>query len=126
MVVESDIEVMQNSRMMIGDEERWVEYDDQAWVAAANNIADELARTNDIMEKGIEAAEGTREAIERMTRSVEEFMEAQRDFQGRLLEGLNHAFRTDTSDKTPERESDLDLGIDIPGQAASSSGSIEV
>jgi hypothetical protein len=124
--VDSNIEAMPSSRMIIGDEERWVEYDDGAWVAAANSIAAELARTNEIMEKGIEAAEGTREAIDRMTRSVEEFVETQRDFQGRLLEGLKNGFRADTSDKTPERESDLDLGVDIPGEAASSSGSIEV
>jgi len=36
-----------------------MEYDDQAWVAAANNIVVELTRTNALLEKSIEAAEGS-------------------------------------------------------------------
>jgi hypothetical protein len=44
----------------------YMEYDDQAWVAAANNIVAELTRTNALLEKSIEAAEGSRAATERM------------------------------------------------------------
>jgi len=52
-----------------------MEYDDQAWVAAANNIVAELAWTNLLLEKSIEAAEGSRAATERMCFGLELFPE---------------------------------------------------
>jgi hypothetical protein len=52
-----------------------MEYDDQAWVAAANNIVAELAWTNLLLEKSIEAAEGSRAAMEWMCFGLELFPE---------------------------------------------------
>jgi hypothetical protein len=52
-----------------------MEYDDQAWVAAANNIVAELARTNALLEKSIEVAEGSRVAMERMCSGLELFLQ---------------------------------------------------
>lgn len=125
-MVEPDLVVTPNNRNIIGEEERFIEYDDHAWVAAANGIAAELARTNDIMEKSIGATEGTRDAIVRMTRSVEGFMEAQMEFQRRLIEGLNEGLGIDASVDTPDRQSDAEGDVDGTGEAALSSGSIEV
>jgi hypothetical protein len=53
----------------------YMEYDDQAWVAAANNIVAELAWTNLLLEKSIEAAEGSRAATEWMCFGLELFPE---------------------------------------------------
>jgi hypothetical protein len=65
-----------------------MEYDDQAWVAAANNIVVELARTNSLLEKSIEVAEGSRAAMERMCSGLELFLQQQREFQALLFKEL--------------------------------------
>jgi hypothetical protein len=65
-----------------------MEYDDQAWVAAANNIVVELARTNTLLEKSIEAAEGSRAATEWMCSGLELFLQKQREFQALLFKEL--------------------------------------
>jgi len=65
-----------------------MEYDDQAWVAAANNIVAELARTNALLEKSIEAAEGSRAAMEQMCSGLELFLQQQREFQALLFKEL--------------------------------------
>jgi hypothetical protein len=65
-----------------------MEYDDQAWVAAANNIVAELTRTNALLEKSIEAAEGSRAATERMCSGLELFLQQQREFQALLFKEL--------------------------------------
>jgi hypothetical protein len=65
-----------------------MEYDDQAWVAAASNIVAELARTNSLLEKSIEAAEGSRAATERMCSGLELFLQQQREFQALLFKEL--------------------------------------
>jgi hypothetical protein len=62
-----------------------MEYDDQAWVAAANNIVVELTRTNALLEKSIEVAEGSRAATERMCSGLELFLQQQREFQALLF-----------------------------------------
>jgi hypothetical protein len=62
-----------------------MEYDDQAWVAAANNIVVELARTNSLLEKCIEAAEGSRAALEWMCSGLELFLQQLREFQALLF-----------------------------------------
>ncbi|KIK35457.1 hypothetical protein CY34DRAFT_109891 [Suillus luteus UH-Slu-Lm8-n1] len=43
MTVESDIAVTLNNHNIIGEEEQFIEYNDQVWVAASNDIAAELA-----------------------------------------------------------------------------------
>jgi hypothetical protein len=65
-----------------------MEYDDQAWVAAANNIVAELARTNCLLEKSIEVAEGSRAAMEQMCSGLELFLQQQREFQALLFKEL--------------------------------------
>jgi hypothetical protein len=65
-----------------------MEYDDQAWVAAANNIVVELARTNSHLEKSIEAAKGSRAATEWMCSGLELFLQQQREFQALLFKEL--------------------------------------
>jgi hypothetical protein len=65
-----------------------MEYDDQAWVAAANNIVAELARTNSLLEKSIEAAKGSRAAMEQMCSGLELFLQQQREFQALLFKEL--------------------------------------
>jgi hypothetical protein len=65
-----------------------MEYDDQAWVAAANNIVAELARTNPPLEKSIEEAEGSRAASEWMCSGLELFLQQQREFQALLFKEL--------------------------------------
>jgi len=65
-----------------------MEYDDQAWVAAANNIVAELTRTNALLEKSIEAAEGSRAATEQMCSRLELFLQQQREFQALLFKEL--------------------------------------
>jgi hypothetical protein len=62
-----------------------VEYDDQAWVAAANSIVAELARTNSLLERSIQAAEGSRAAADRMCSGLEVFLKQQREFQALLF-----------------------------------------
>jgi hypothetical protein len=65
-----------------------MEYDHQTWVAAANNIVAELARTNSLLEKSIEAAEGSRAVSERMCSRLELFLQQQREFQALLFKEL--------------------------------------
>jgi hypothetical protein len=65
-----------------------MEYDDQAWVAAANNIVAELAQTNSFLEKSIEAAEGSRAATEWMCSRLELFLQQQRELQALLFKEL--------------------------------------
>jgi chromosome condensin MukBEF complex kleisin-like MukF subunit len=75
-----------------------VEYDDQAWVAAANNIVAELARTNLLLERSILAAEGSRAAADRMCTGMETFLQQQREFQALLFGELRMGLRM-TSDE---------------------------
>jgi hypothetical protein len=65
-----------------------MEYDDQAWVATANNIVAELAWTNSLLEKSIEVAEGSRAASEWMCSGLELFLQQQREFQALLFKEL--------------------------------------
>jgi hypothetical protein len=71
-----------------------VEYDDQAWVAAANGIVEELARTNALLERSIQAAEGSRAAADRMCSGLETFLQQQREFQALLFGELRIRLRT--------------------------------
>ncbi|KAG2355689.1 hypothetical protein BDR07DRAFT_1492927 [Suillus spraguei] len=98
--LESKVEVVSSPRTIIG-EETCAEYDDQAWVAAANNIVAELSRTNAILERGIQAAEGSQIAMDRVSAGFERFLQEQREFQTLFLEGLRNVFR-------PEVEKTLD------------------
>ncbi|KAG2755650.1 hypothetical protein P692DRAFT_20717101, partial [Suillus brevipes Sb2] len=58
-----------------------MEYDNQAWVAAASNIVAELAQTNSLLERSILAAEGSRAAADLMCSGLELFLQQQREFQ---------------------------------------------
>lgn len=70
-----------------------MEYDDQAWVAAANSIVAELARTNSLLERNILAAEGSREAVDRMCSGLDLFLQQQREFQALLFGELRMGSR---------------------------------
>jgi hypothetical protein len=71
-----------------------MEYDDQAWVAAANSIVEELSRTNALLERSIQAAEGSRAAADRMCSGLETFLQQQREFQALLFGELRMGLRT--------------------------------
>jgi hypothetical protein len=79
-----------------------MEYDDLAWVAAANNIVVELARTNSLLERSILAAEGSRVAADRMRSGLEDFLKHQREFQalflGEIRMGLHFNGRMDSEE----------------------------
>jgi hypothetical protein len=60
-------------------------------VAAANNIVAELAWTNLLLEKSIEAAEGSGAALEQMCSGLELFLQQQREFQALLFKELRLA-----------------------------------
>jgi hypothetical protein len=65
-----------------------MEYNDQAWVTAANNIVVELAQTNSLLEKNIQAVEGSRAALKQMCSGLELFLQQQREFQALLFKEL--------------------------------------
>jgi len=85
-------------------------YDDQAWVAAANNIVAELARTNSLLEKSIEVAEGSRAAMERMCSGLELFLQQQREFQALLFKELrlDPQIASDKAQMGPDEEEEGD------------------
>lgn len=91
-----------------------MEYDDQAWVAAANNIVAELARTNTLLERSIQAAEGSRAAADRMSSGIELFLQQQREFQAMLFGHIRRGFRTspdpEEEDEVMEKASGSDAG----------------
>jgi hypothetical protein len=95
-------------------EEMETEYDDQAWVAAANSIVAELARTNTLLERSIQAAEGSRAAADRMSSGIELFLQQQREFQAMLFGHIRKGFRTspgpEEEDEVMERASGSDAG----------------
>jgi hypothetical protein len=88
----------------------YMEYDDQAWVATANNIVAELARTNSLLEKSIEAAEGGRAASEWMCSGLELFLQQQRDFQALLFKEvrLDPQMASDKARMGPDEEEEED------------------
>ncbi|KAG2128788.1 hypothetical protein BD769DRAFT_1667388 [Suillus cothurnatus] len=65
-----------------------VEYDDQAWVAAANSIVAELAWTNGLLERSIQVAKGSRAAADQMSNSMLGFLNQQRELHNSLLEAI--------------------------------------
>jgi hypothetical protein len=65
-----------------------VEYDDQAWVAAANSIVAELAWTNGLLERSTQAAKGSRAAADQMSNSMLRFLDQQRELHNSLLEAI--------------------------------------
>ncbi|KAG1802342.1 hypothetical protein EV424DRAFT_1545274 [Suillus variegatus] len=91
-----------------------MEYDDQAWVAAANNIVVELAQTNTLLERSIQAAEGSRAAADRMSSGIELFLQQQREFQAMLFGHIRRGFRTspdlEEEDEVMEKASGSDAG----------------
>jgi hypothetical protein len=90
---------------IISEEPGFQEYDDQAWVAAINDMVAEMARTN------VQAAEGSTAAIGR-------FIEEQRVFQAFFLAELRRIFpvaaevekELDTEEETEEGEEDKSGG----------------
>lgn len=107
---------------VIGAEERMVEYDDQAWVAAANSIVAELARTNGLLQQSIGAAEGSRAAIERMSTNMEAFLQQQREFQAILLEGIRNGIRVTDTEAVQTEDSDREAS----GSGSGSGGDMEM
>ncbi|KAG1862920.1 hypothetical protein C8R48DRAFT_773657 [Suillus tomentosus] len=101
--IDNDMEILSSPQTVIGEEQNWTEYDDQAWVVVANNIVAELARTNGLLERGIGAAEGSRAAMDWVSETMLRFMEEQREFQNLFLEGVRTRFRMNVED-SPEEE----------------------
>jgi hypothetical protein len=100
------VEIVSSPWTVIGEEQNRTEYDDQAWVAAANNIVAELAWTNGLLERGIRAAEGSRAAMDRVSETMVRFMEEQREFQNLFLEGLRSGFWMNVEDSLEEEVSE--------------------
>ncbi|KAG1726448.1 uncharacterized protein EDB91DRAFT_1086794 [Suillus paluster] len=71
--MDDDVEVISNPQTVIAEEGRWTEYNDQAWVATANNIVVALARTNGLLEQSIAVVEGSRVAMDRFSGGAEGF-----------------------------------------------------
>ncbi|KAG2738403.1 hypothetical protein P692DRAFT_20882638 [Suillus brevipes Sb2] len=77
---DTDVEIISNPGTAAGAEPEFLEYDDEAWVAMANSIVEELAWTNRLLEKSIQAAEGSRAAADQMTSGLTQFLEEQKRF----------------------------------------------
>jgi hypothetical protein len=86
-------------------EENLTEYDDKAWVAAANNIVAELARTNGLLDRSASVAEGSRLAIDRLGEAMGKFMKEQGDIQALLLRGIRNAIQA-SAEGHPDMEED--------------------
>jgi hypothetical protein len=104
-----------------------MEYDDQAWVAAANNIVVELAQTNSLLEKSIEAAEGSRAALEWMCSGLELFLQQLREFQALLFKelSLDPQMASDKAQMGPDEEEEDEEMENASGSEESGSGGDE-
>jgi hypothetical protein len=94
----------------ISEEPALQEFDDQAWVAAVNDMVTEMARMNSLLEQNIQAAEGSTVAIGR-------YMEEQRVFQALFLTEVRRIFppvevekESDTEEETEEEEEEKSGG----------------
>jgi hypothetical protein len=89
----------------ISEEPALQEFDDQAWVAAINDMVAEMAQMNSLLERNIQAAEGSATAIGL-------FMEEQRVFQAFFLSELRRIYpmaeevrkESETEEETEEEE----------------------
>jgi hypothetical protein len=93
-------------RTSVAVEEYSTEYDDQAWVAAANNIVAELARTNGLLDRSASVADGSRLAIDRLGEAMGKFMKEQGDMQELLLHRIRNAIRA-SAEAHPDMEEDV-------------------
>jgi hypothetical protein len=109
----ADADVFSNPVTIEGTDEDFVEYDDQAWVAAANGIIAELARTNGLLQDGIAAAEGSRIAMERMSSTMEAFLQQQREFQALLIEEIRTGFRLSVSAGSDKDGAGEEIGEEV-------------
>ncbi|KAG1726985.1 uncharacterized protein EDB91DRAFT_1254100 [Suillus paluster] len=101
--MDDNMESISNPQTMIVEEGRWMEYDNQAWVATANDIVAALARTNGLLEWSIVAVEGSRAAMDR-------FMEEQRAFRALFLEGMRNGFHAEVAEEPEETEEEAEGG----------------
>jgi hypothetical protein len=124
--MDDDVEIISNPRTVVGENQDWTEYDDQAWVAAANNIVAELARTNGLMERGIAAAEGSRAAMDRVSETMLRFIEEQREFQSLFAEGLRSGFRMNVEKTSEEDALEETNGEEAAKEAGGSGGDMEM
>jgi hypothetical protein len=85
---DEEVTVISNPATIIGADPADIEYDDQAWVAAANSIVAELAQTNRLLERSIQVAEGSRAAADQMSISILRFFDQQRELHNFLLEAI--------------------------------------
>ncbi|KIK37630.1 hypothetical protein CY34DRAFT_15577 [Suillus luteus UH-Slu-Lm8-n1] len=92
LTLEADVEIVSNPGTVVGLEPAFLEYGDGAWVAAANSIVAELARMNGLLERSIQAAEGSRDAVDQMSTGLAQFLEMQRRifecFQQNVMDGF--------------------------------------
>ncbi|KAG2746219.1 hypothetical protein P692DRAFT_201868006 [Suillus brevipes Sb2] len=88
---------------IISEEPVLQEFDDQAWVAAVNDMVAEMARMNSLLERNVQVAEGSMAAIGC-------YMEEQRMFQALFLTEVRRIFppevqkESDTEGETEEEE----------------------
>jgi hypothetical protein len=91
----------------ISEEPALQEFDDQAWVAAVNDMVAEMARMNSLLERNVQAAEGS-------TTAIGLYMEEQRVFQAFFLSELRRIYpmaeevpvrkESETEEETEEEE----------------------
>ncbi|KAG2738871.1 hypothetical protein P692DRAFT_20882257 [Suillus brevipes Sb2] len=109
-LLDNSVEIIPRPHI-ISEELGFQEYDDQASVAAINDMVSEMARTNSLLERNIQVAEGSTAAIGR-------FIEEQRVFQAFFLAELRRIFpvaaevekELDTEEETEEGEEDKSGG----------------
>ncbi|KAG1720198.1 uncharacterized protein EDB91DRAFT_1257092 [Suillus paluster] len=85
--MDDNVELISNPQTVITEEGGWTEYDDQAWVAAANDIVAALAQTNRLLERSIAVAEGSRAAMDRFVE--EELDEVEEEVEGASGAGIS-------------------------------------
>jgi hypothetical protein len=85
---DEEVTVISNLATIIGVDLVDIEYDDQAWVAAANSIVAELAQTNGLLERSIQVAKGSRAAADQISISMLRFLDQQRELNNSLLEAI--------------------------------------
>jgi hypothetical protein len=85
---DEEVTVISNLATIIGVDPADIEYDDQAWVAAANSIVAELAQTNGLLERSIQATEESSAAADQMSINMLRFLDQQRELHNSLLEAI--------------------------------------
>lgn len=104
----------QKSLTLEDPEEMEVEYDDQAWLAEANNIVAELTWMNTLLERSIQVVEGSRAVVDWISSRLELFLQQQREFQvmlfGKPRKEVGMSLDLEEEDEVMEKASRSDAG----------------